>query len=65
MGQKQLLNKIEGGTTICIGDSVITASPCAKTIDAMLDSQVDMRTQVNLTCKGKLLPSEEHRSYPP
>ena len=45
MGHKQLINKIEGNKTICIDDSVITASLCAKNIGSMLDSQLDMRTQ--------------------
>ena len=47
MGPKQLINNIEGSKTICIDDSIITASPCAKNIGAMLDSQLDTRTHVN------------------
>ena len=47
MGQMHFINKIECGGTICIGNSVIIASPRAKNIEAMLDSQLDMSTHIN------------------
>jgi hypothetical protein len=52
IGQKQMLNRIEGDRTINIGNTAIPASSCAKNIGAMLDSQLDMKTQVNYIARS-------------